>query len=158
LENLDAAFTYCSDPHIDSATKNLILNMIRSIRSVVPANLPPESKLPDAGYNRKDLDEIRDILLQARIHAKEFEGVFNLEELQRYSGYAADSQEIVAQIEKLYKEMKTLRDYTLKFSSLLAGMVEEHLKLTIPQGNADQDEASAGNIMPGPEGPKLKIV
>ena len=146
------------DLHIDPATRNLILNLIRCIRSAIPVDLPPESALPDDRCRIRNQDEIRDILLMSQAYLKELEGIFNVEELRRYSRYASDYQEILHHIEKLYEETKRVRDYAIKFSGILAGMVEDHLKLAIPPAEASGKKGSTGDLRMRPQGIKLKIV
>ena len=125
---------------------------------MVPVDLPPESDLPDGGYGLRSQGEIRDILLLARQHTKEMEGVFNLEELNRYLRYVRDYEEIVIHIQSLLNKMIVNRDYALRFSSALAGMVEEHLRLTIPRADISQHKKSTGKLSLRSGEMKLKIV
>lgn len=140
---MEEAIPYYGDLHIDAATKKLILNLLKSIRSVVPATDVPESTGPDADQGFKSNDYIRNVALRSRQHAEMLEGIFNPAELLRYSRYIKDYQDLIDQMEKVLAELIGCRDAAWKFASRLAEMTEEHLQLlgkTPHEVAVDQDE------------------
>jgi hypothetical protein len=140
---MEEAIPYYGDLHIDAATKKLILNLLKSIRSVVPAIDVPESTGQDADQGFKSNDYIRNVALRSRQHADMLEGIFNPGELLRYSGYIKDYQDLIDQMEKVLAELISCRDSAWKFASRLAEMTDEHLQMfskTPREVSADQDE------------------
>jgi hypothetical protein len=140
---MEEAIPYFGDLHIDAATKKLILNLLKSIRSVVPVTHVPESTGPDADQGLKSNEYIRNVALKSTQHAALLEGIFNPGELLRYSGYVKDYQDLIDQMEKVLSELISCRDSARKFASRLAEMTEEHLQMfgEAPQeASVDQDE------------------
>ena len=125
---MEEAIPYYGDLHIDAATKKLILNLLKSIRSVVPAIDVPESTGPDDQCFRSN-EYIRRIALKSRQHSAMLEGIFNPNELLRYSGYIKDYQELIDQMEKVLSDLVSCRDVARRFASRLAEMTEEHLQM-----------------------------
>ncbi|MFC2112404.1 hypothetical protein ACFLTA_03975 [Bacteroidota bacterium] len=146
---MENALPYCGDLHIEAGTKKLILNLLSSIRSVVPVAGPPELHSPEDDPGLKSLDEIRNILLRARQHSDELEGVFSPDELLRYTRYVASYQDIISLMEYIIGELKVSRDSALRFASGMAELVEEHLHLTTPLRYCQAEN---------PDGIKLKVV
>ncbi len=155
---MENAVPYCGDLHLDAGTRKLILNLLSSIRSVIPAAEPPGSGRPDGEPDPKSLDYIHSILVLARKHSRELEGIFDPDELLRYSRYASGYQDIIMLMEKILEEMKTCRDSALSFAGQMAKLVEEHLRMTtsaeIGKGNIRENES----LPVAREGVKLKIV
>jgi hypothetical protein len=154
---LENAFPYCEDLHIDAGTKKLILNLLNSIRSVVPVVPPPEPGTPECDPGKANLDYIRNVLVLARKHSEELDGLFNPEELLRYTRYISYYQEIITQMEKILEELKSCRISAMQFASGLAELVEMHLQLTSNQAD-NNNEPYNKNITVDHKGIKLKVV
>ena len=130
---MEDAIPYCGDLHIDAVTKKLVLNLLSSIRSVVPVAGPPGPKDPENETEPKSFEEIRNILILARQNSDELEGFFNPDELLRYTRYVKDYQDIMVCLERLIEELSICRDSALKFASGMAELVENHLQMTSVQ-------------------------
>lgn len=155
---MENAVPYCGDLHLDAGTRKLILSLLSSIRSVIPAAEPPGPDRPGRDPDLKSLDYIRSILVLARKHSGELEGLFDPDELLRYSRYASGYQDIIMLMEKILEEMKTCRDSALKFAGDMAELVEEHLRMTTPpQTGGDNIPAEESLPLPRDE-VTLKIV
>ena len=126
---MENAVPYYGDLHLDAATKKLILNLLKSIRSVVPVIESPESTAPDAKKDLKSKAYIRNVALRSRQHSEMLEGIFNPAELLRYSRYIKDYQDLIDQMEQLLKEVRNCHDAALIFAGRLAEMTEEHMKM-----------------------------
>jgi hypothetical protein len=140
---LEEAIPYYGDLHIDVATKKLILNLLKSIRSVVPVIDTSESTGPDGNQDFKSNEYIRNVALRSRQHSDMLNGIFNPGELIRYAGYIKDYQDLIDQLEKVLTELISCRDHAWKFATRLAEMTEEHLQMIgeAPQEiSIDQDE------------------
>ncbi len=140
---MENTLPYYGDLHIDAATKKLILNLLKSIRSVVPVIEASESTAMDGNQDPKSKDYIRNVLLRSRQHSDMLEGIFNPDELLRYSRYIKDYQDIIDQLEQVLSELTTCRDSAWKFASRLAEMTEEHIQMfgESPQEiSMDQDD------------------
>ena len=140
---MEEAIPYYGDLHLDAATKKLILNLLKSIRSVVPVIDAPESTAPDGDQDFKSKEYIRNVALRSRQHSEMLEGILNPGELLRYSGYIKDYQDLIDQMEQVLVELISCRDSAWKFASRLAEMAEEHMQM-IGESNQeisiDQDE------------------
>jgi hypothetical protein len=140
---MEDAIPYYGDLHLDAATKKLILNLLKSICSVVPVIDAPEFTAPDGDQDFKSKEYIRNVALRSRQHSDMLEGIFNPGELLRYSGYVKDYQDLIDQMEQVLIELKSCRDSAWKFASRLAEMTEEHIQMfgEAPQEfSIDQDE------------------
>ncbi len=146
---MENAIPYCRDLHIDAGTKKLILNLLNSIRSVVPVVYPSEPCKPDGEHGCRSPEEIRSILLHARKRSVELDGIFNPDELLRYTRCIADYQDLIEHIEIIKKELEICRDSALQFADGMAELLEEHLQLTNP------DKIGQGLV---PADVKLKVV
>jgi hypothetical protein len=140
---MEEVIPYYGDLHIDAATKKLMLNLLKSIRSVVPVTDVPEPAVSDADQGLKSNEYIRNVALRSRQYAEMLEGIFNPGELIKYAGYIKDYQDLIDQLEKVLSELVSCRDSARKFASRLAEMTDEHLQMLgeAPQEiSADQDE------------------
>ena len=140
---MENAIPYCGDLHFDAATKKLILNLLKSIRSVVPVIDASESTAPDGDQDFKSKEYIRNVALRSRQHSDMLEGIFNPGELLRYSRYVKDYQDLIDQLEQVLAELTSCRDSAWKFASRLAEMTEEHIQMfgETPQDiSIDHDE------------------
>ena len=126
---MEEAIPYYGDLHLDAATKKLILNLLKSIRSVVPVIDASESTGPDCDQDFRSNEYIRNVALRSRQHSDMLEGVFNPDELLRYSAYIKDYQDLIDQMEKVLTELISCRDSALKFASRLAELTEEHIQM-----------------------------
>ena len=140
---MEDAIPYYGDLHLDAATKKLILNLLKSIRSVVPVIDASDPTVPDGDQDFKSKEYIRNVALRSRQHSEMLEGIFNPGELRRYSGYIKDYQDLIDQMEQVLVELISCRDSAWKFVSRLAEMAEEHMQM-IGESNQeisiDQDE------------------
>ena len=140
---MEEAIPYYGDLHMDAATKKLMLNLLKSIRSVVPVIDTPGSAGPDYDQELKSNEYIRNVALRSRQHSDMLEGIFDPGELIRYAGYIKDYQDLIDQMEQVLVELISCRDSAWKFASRLAEMAEEHMQM-IGESNQeisiDQDE------------------
>ena len=140
---MEEAIPYYGDLHLDAATKKLILNLLKSIRSVVPVIDASESTTPDGDQDFKSKEYIRNVALRSRQHSDMLEGIFNPDELLRYSGYIKDYQDLIDQMEQVLAELTSCRDSARKFAGRLAEMTEEHIQMfgeSPREVSVDQDE------------------
>ena len=126
---MEDAIPYYGDLHLDAATKKLILNMLKSIRSVVPVSDASDPTVPDGDQEFKSKEYIRNVALRSGQHSDMLEGIFNPDELLRYSAYIKDYQDLIDQMEKVLTELISCRDSALKFASRLAELTEEHIQM-----------------------------
>jgi len=126
---MEEAIPYYGDLHMDAATKKLILNMLKSIRSVVPVIDASESTAPDGYQDFKSKEYIRNVTVRSGQYSDMLEGIFDPGELLRYSRYIKDYQDIIDQIETVLAEVKKCRDSAWKFASRLAELTEEHIEM-----------------------------
>jgi len=140
---MEEAIPYYGDLHLDAATKKLILNMLKSIRSVVPVSDASDPTVPDGDQEFKSKEYIRNVALRSRQHSDMLEGIFNPDELLKYAGYVKDYQDLIDQMEQVLAELTSCRDSAWRFASRLAELTEEHIQMfgDAPQEvSIDQDE------------------
>ncbi len=140
---MEDAIPYYGDLHLDAATKKLILNLLKSIRSVVPVIDASDPTVPDGDQDFKSKEYIRNVALRSRQHSDMLEGIFDPGELLRYSGYVKDYQDLIDQMEQVLAELTSCRDSAWRFASRLAELTEEHIQMfgDAPQEvSIDQDE------------------
>ena len=140
---MEEAIPYYGDLHLDAATKKLILNMLKSIRSVVPVIDASDPTAPDVDQDFKSKEYIRNVAIRSRQHSDMLEGIFDPGELLRYSGYIKDYQDLIDQLEQVLAELSSCRDSAWKFAGRLAEMTEEYLLMLgeAPRKvSIDQDE------------------
>jgi hypothetical protein len=141
---MENAIPYYGDLHLDAATKKLMLNLLKSIRSVVPVIDTSESTTTDGDKGFKSKEYIRNVAIRSRQHSDMLEGIINPDELLRYSGYIKDYQDLIDQMEQVLTELTSCRDSAWKFAGRLAEMTEEHIQMfggETPQDiSVDQDE------------------
>jgi len=146
---MEEVIPYYGDLHMDAATKKLILNLLKSIRSVVPVIDASEPTGPDGDQKFKSKEYIRNVAMNCCQHSDMLEGIFDSGELLRYSRFIKDYQDIIDQIETVLSDVKKCRDSAWKFASRLAELTEEHIQML---GDAQQE------ISIDPDEFKLKIV
>ncbi len=140
---MEEAIPYYGDLHLDAATKKLILNLLKSIRSVVPVTDAPETTALDVKQDFRSKDYIRNVALRSRQHADMLEGIFNPGELLRYAGYIKDYQDLIDQMEEVLAELISCRDSAQTVASRMAELTEEHIQMfgaPEPEVPLDQDE------------------
>lgn len=140
---MEEAIPYYGDLHLDAATKKLILNMLKSIRSVVPVSDASDPTVPDGDQEFKSKEYIRNVALRSRQHSDMLEGIFNPDELLKYAGYVKDYQDLIDQMEQVLAELTSCRDSAWRFASRLAELTEEHIQMfgeTPQEVSIDQDE------------------
>ena len=143
---------------MDAGTKKLILSLLSSIRSVVPVEDPPGPHSPEEDTGLKTLEDIRNVLLLAKQNSEELDGIFNPDELMRYTRYVKDYQDIMLSLEKILNQMKACKDSALKFASGMAEIVEDHLHMTSMTTVNSIEGRSDHKIHLGQNGIKLKVV
>lgn len=126
---MEEAIPYYGDLQLDAATKKLLLNLLKSIRSVVPVIDASESTETDGDQHLKSKEYIRNVALRSSQHSALLEGIFNPDELLRYAGYVKDYQDLIDQMEQVLKELKCCRDAAWRFASRLAEMTDEHIEM-----------------------------
>ena len=140
---MEEAIPYYGDLHLDASTKKLILNLLKSIRSVVPVIDASEPTAQDGNQYFKSKQYIRNVAVRSKQHSDMLEGIFDPGELLRYSGYIKDYQDLIDQLEQVLAELSSCRDSAWKFAGRLAEMTEEHLLMLgeAPRKvSIDQDE------------------
>jgi len=142
---------------MDAATKKLILNLLGSIRSVVPVVSPPGPGTPEMDPDIRSQDKIRNVLVHGRQHSAELDGLIDLDELLRYTMYISDYQDIIEYIKIILQDMKNCRDSAWTFASKLADMVEDHIQMTYPSDQPEK-EGHGESIPITFKSIKLKIV
>jgi hypothetical protein len=128
-KHMEEAIPYYGDLHMDAATKKLILNLLKSIRSVVPVIYTSDPTAPDVDRDFRSKEYIRNVALRARQHSDMLEGIINPDELLRYSRYIKDYQDLIEQMEKVLSDLISCRDSAWKFASKLAELTEEHIQM-----------------------------
>jgi hypothetical protein len=129
--------------------RKLILDMVRSMQSLVPSNpvLTPRT----GGINYAVvMEHVAEILEMVREKQEIFEGIINPDELEKYIRAASDFGEIGDQIEKL---LNTMRDYQILANYLaysLAMMIKDHLEMTCPDECKALNEKLAELHSPAP--------
>jgi hypothetical protein len=139
---MEHVIRYYGDLHLDAATKKLILNLLKSIRSVVPVIDASEPTAPDGDQHFKSKEYIRNVALRSGQHSDMLEGIFNPDELHRYSGYIKDYQDLIDQMEQVLVELTSCRDSAWRFASRMAELTEEHIQMfgeTPQEVSIDQD-------------------
>lgn len=134
------------------------MNLLVSIRSVVPVASPPEPRSPEHDPDIRSQDYIRNILVLARQHSKDLEGLFNPDELLRYSRYISDYQDLVVQLECILEEVKSCRDSAWSFASKMSELVEGHIRMTTPPGDHHENDELREIIPMSQDEVKLKVV
>jgi len=129
--------------------RKLILDMVRSIQSLVPSNpiLTPRA----GGINYAVvMEHIAEILEMVREKEEIFEGIINPDELEKYIRAASDFGEIGDQIEKL---LNSVRDYQILANYLtysLMMMIKDHLEMIHPEDCKALNEKLVGLYRPDP--------
>jgi hypothetical protein len=155
---METNIPYCGELHIDAGTTKLILDLLESIRSAVPVAGPPEPDGPVHMHEKTNLDQLRNVLVMARQHSAELEGIFNPDELLRYTKYAADYEDILARLEQIIGEIRNCRDVAFKFADGLAEMVVGHLRMTGALSGFYETDGPGDTIPMRNDGIKLKVV
>ena len=130
-------------------TRKLILDMVRSMQSLVPSNPVLASRADGINYGVV-MDHVSEILEIVREKQKIFEGIFNPDEFEKYIKAASDFGEIGDQIEKL---LNSVRDYQILANYLaysLAMMIKDHLEMIHPEDCKALNEKLAELHRPAP--------
>jgi len=134
---------------ISRDTRKLILDMVRSIHSLVPSNPVLSSRASGINYAVMK-DYAPEILEIVREKQEIFDGIFDPDELEKYIRAASDFSEIGDQIEKLLnavREYQILANY-LTFSLVM--MIKDHLEMIHPEECKALSEKLAGLYRPAP--------
>jgi hypothetical protein len=186
---LETAVPYSTGLHIDRSTKKLILNLVNSIRSVVPVAGPSVPTVQEAGRENEhsatpphgdrettspaggqgtasqpggqeaaSLDCIKQVLIKARKHSRELDGIFDPDILLRYVRYVSDYQDIIDKIEQVRQELEGCRDAALDYASGMAKLVEDHLLMTAASDSCSKHGHGPDSMHGECGGIKLEIV
>lgn len=134
---------------ISRDAKKLIMDMVRSIQSLVPSNPVLTSRVSEIDY-AEVMDHAAEILEIIREKQEIFDGIFDPDEFEKYLKAADDFGKIGDQIEKL---LNAVRDYQILANYLtysLAMMIKEHLKMIHPEDYEAINEKLAGSYRPDP--------
>jgi hypothetical protein len=130
-------------------TRKLILDMVRSMHSLLPSNPVLTSK--ESGINYTVLmDQASEILELVREKQEIFDGIFNPDELEKYIMAASGFGEIGDQIEKL---LNAVREYQILANYLtysLAITIKDHLEMIHPEECKALNDKLAGIYRPVP--------
>lgn len=186
---LETAVPYSTGLHIDTSTKKLILNLVNSIRSVVPAARGSVPTVQEAGRENEhigtgphgdrktvspvggqgttsqhggqeaaSLDCVKQVLIKARKHSRELDGIFDSDILLRYIRYVSDYQDIIDKIEQVHQELEGCRDSALDYAHGLAKLVEDHLQMTAASDDGSKHRYGPDSMHGECGGIKLEIV
>ena len=134
---------------ISRDTRKLILDMVRSIQSLVPSNPVLISRASRLNY-AEVMDHTAEILEIMHEKQEIFDGIINPDELEKYIKAASDFREIGDQIEKL---LNAVRDYQFLANYLtysLVIMIKDHLEMIHPEDSKALNEKLAGIYRPSP--------
>jgi hypothetical protein len=129
--------------------RKIILDMVRSIKSLVPSYPVLTSRASGINYEGV-MDHAEEILEIVREKQEIFDGIFNPDELEKYINATADFEEIGDQIEKL---LNAVRDYQILANYLtysLVMMIKDHLEMIHPEDCEALNEKLAGLYRPDP--------
>ncbi|MFC2081369.1 hypothetical protein ACFLR8_04085 [Bacteroidota bacterium] len=155
---MEKAIPYCGDLHIDASTKKLILNLLASIRTVVPVGDPPELHKQEHDRDVRSQEYLRNIIVHARQNSHKLEGIFNPDELLRYTRYISDYEDLLVQLESIMVEIKSCRDSAWQFASRMAELLEGHIRMCTPQETLKETDDQGGCIPLTHDKIKLKVV
>lgn len=133
-----------TDIGIGNGTKRLILEMINSIRSVIPSGSGTEPTEKEMEVRAEKLDGyVQEVIGMAEANPGLLSGIFNIEELKTYLRYSRDFMEISEQLQDLMITLRNQYDKTNFLTLRLAACVREYLDMVSP-GNPDD---GLGNMM-----------
>jgi hypothetical protein len=113
-------------------TRKIILDMVRSMQSLFPFN--PVLTIRDNSVDYAAImDQASEILKIAREKQEIFDGICNLEDLEKYLKAASDFGEISSQVEKLLNALREYHEIACHLTYRLASMIKEHLEITCPE-------------------------
>jgi hypothetical protein len=137
---MEEALAYNYNVKIETSTKQLILEMIKGIRSVVRTG--PEISF-DQTADELQADVLREyvtgVIRLAEDNPDILSGVFNINELKKYLRYSQDYLEITNQLQELLRIIKQYQGVTNFFAARLANLVQEHMEMVAP-GESDESQ------------------
>jgi len=149
---------------MNMGTKKLILDMIRSMRSLVPDK--PTVINGISGYNSSFSDKyVEEVTKIFEDHEELFDGFMDPDTFKKYIDYSKDFKEIGDQLDKLLKSVRDYQKLAELLSFQLAKMIRQHIDMVCP-GNFDkldeyeeehQNSNHAGSSRVGKK-PNLKVV
>jgi hypothetical protein len=137
---MEEALAYNHNVRIETTTKQLILEMIKSIRSVMSTGpVIPFDKA--AEELRADVLQkyVEEVIRLAEDNPEILSGVYNINDLKKYLRYSQDYLEITDQLQDLLCTIKQYQEVTNLFAVKLANLVREHLEMVVPGAH---DESS----------------
>ena len=135
---MEEALAYNYNVKIETSTKQLILEMIKGIQSVVHA--APEMT-PDKYAEEIQADVLQNyvegVIRLAEENPEVLTGIFNINELKKYLRYSQDYLEITNKLQELLQVVRQYQGVTNLFAVRLANLVREHMELVTPDGRDD---------------------
>jgi len=132
------------DLRIEGGTKSLILDMIRSIRSVIPVVDETGFEDMDCTIQEEKLNGyVSEVIRMSDEHPEILTGIFDLNELKAYLKYSQDYQEISNQLQDLLSTIKQHHERSKILTMRLAACLREHLDMVAP----DLQEQSFHHMM-----------
>ena len=149
---------------LEPGTRKLMLDMIRSMKSLIPDN---PALVPSSGYADSPFIEefVREILQAAENNEGMLSGISEPGSLQKLVNHSNGLQEIGNQIEKLLKAIRNHQNMTVYLLYQQAKLMKEHLELIAPdccdKANQVEQKMNIKNLNKKPSGKKnvkLKVV
>jgi hypothetical protein len=128
MEDL-TSFNRCIE--LDPGTRKLILDMIGSMKSLIPDDPAMASS---SGYSNSPFtgEFIREVLKVAANHEGLLSGIVEPGSIEKLLQHANNLREIGDQIEKLLHAVRNYQEMASFLSYKQAGLVKEHLELIVP--------------------------
>jgi len=144
---MEEALAYNYNVKIETSTKQLILEMIKGIQSVVHA--APEMT-PDKYAEEIQADVLQNyvegVIRLAEENPEVLTGIFNINELKKYLRYSQDYLEITNKLQELLQVVRQYQGVTNLFAVRLANLVREHMELVSP-GEMNNPERSLFSVV-----------
>ncbi len=130
---MEDSLAYNFEIRIESGTKRLILDMIRSIHSVIPADTDMEIEETNLSVRTDKLNTyVEEVISLTEEHPEILSGIFDIKELKAYLKYSQDYQDITNQLQDLLDKLKQHHEKTNFLTIQLASSIREHLDLVAP--------------------------
>lgn len=112
-------------------TRKIILDMVHSMQSLFPLNPIIRIREKSADY-AAIMDKASEILKIVSEKQEIFDGILNIEDLEKYIKAASDFEEICDQVEKLQNALREYQNIACYLTYRLSLMIKEHLEMTCP--------------------------
>jgi len=126
---------------LDPGARKLILDMIRSIKSLIPDD---PALVPSPGYADSPFIEefVREVLKAAENNYALLTDIADPGSLENLLRHAGDLQEVGDQIEKLLHAVRNYQNLASFLSYKQADLVKEHLELIAPDSCREADQVA----------------